>query len=140
MTGTERHVSSNGAGSGALGTSHEDVEEQDRHDGDPGPHRLLPAFDEGLLGGPDQALREHGDKIAKIPPNAHLVGAVADLHPGRALDAGCGHGSDTLWPAARGWQVTAVDPDRWELLVAEDRPRAAAGTGVDAVISARRRC
>ncbi len=170
---------------------------------------------------------------------------VADLRSGRALDAGCGHGSDTLWLAARGWQVTAVDfaataldagrsraeamgpalseriewveadletwaprpdaydlvvclylhaagsveelvqrlaagvarngtlflvghrpidpatgaataaagqvqvsveaafaaldPDRWELVVAEDRPRLQAGSGVDAVILARRR-
>src|SRR5690606_8480398 len=31
------------------------------------------------------------------------------LSPGRALDAGCGHGADTLWLAGRGWQVTAVD-------------------------------
>ena len=29
--------------------------------------------------------------------------------PGFALDAGCGHGSETLWLAARGWHVTAVD-------------------------------
>ena len=56
-----------------------------------------------------QALCEHGDKVARIPPNVHLTQTVADLRPGRALDAGCGHGSDTLWLAARGWQVTAVD-------------------------------
>jgi 2-polyprenyl-3-methyl-5-hydroxy-6-metoxy-1,4-benzoquinol methylase len=192
-----------------------------------------------------QALREHGYRVAKRPPNAHLTAAVEDLAPGRALDAGCGHGSDALWLAARGWRVTAVDfaapalaharstaeamdpdvaeridwveadlatwtpepdeydlvvclyvhvagsveemvqrmaagvarggtlflvghrpvdpatgaataaagqvqvsvgaalsaldPDRWELVVAEDRPRPAAGSGVDAVIRARRR-
>ena len=56
-----------------------------------------------------QALREHGDAVAKRPPNAHLTEAVGNLSPGVALDAGCGHGSDTLWLAARGWQVTAVD-------------------------------
>jgi 2-polyprenyl-3-methyl-5-hydroxy-6-metoxy-1,4-benzoquinol methylase len=56
-----------------------------------------------------QALREHGDRVAQRPPNAHLTAAVAELRPGRALDAGCGHGSDTLWLAARGWRVTAVD-------------------------------
>jgi 2-polyprenyl-3-methyl-5-hydroxy-6-metoxy-1,4-benzoquinol methylase len=56
-----------------------------------------------------QALREHGDKVAKMPPNAHLTDAVGDLRPGRALDAGCGHGAETLWLAARGWRVTAVD-------------------------------
>ena len=56
-----------------------------------------------------RALREHGDRLALRPPNAHLGAEVADLPPGRALDAGCGHGSDTLWLAARGWRVTAVD-------------------------------
>ena len=56
-----------------------------------------------------QALGEHGDRIAQRPPNAHLTDEVGDLPPGRALDAGCGHGSDALWLAARGWQVTAVD-------------------------------
>src|SRR5262249_45499304 len=35
--------------------------------------------------------------------------------------------------------VAALDPKVWELVVAEERPRAAAGTGVDAVIRARRR-
>lgn len=56
-----------------------------------------------------QALRKHGDAVAQRPPNAHLTEAVGSLSPGVALDAGCGHGSDTLWLAARGWQVTAVD-------------------------------
>jgi len=28
---------------------------------------------------------------------------------GSLLMRGCGHGSDTLWLAAHGWQVTAVD-------------------------------
>jgi SAM-dependent methyltransferase len=56
-----------------------------------------------------QALRQHGDQVSKRPPNSHLVAEVGDLRPGRALDAGCGHGSDTLWLAACGWKVTAVD-------------------------------
>lgn len=56
-----------------------------------------------------KTLREHADKVSGKPPNAHLVAEVASLEPGRALDAGCGHGVDTLWLAARGWQVTALD-------------------------------
>ena len=56
-----------------------------------------------------RALREHGERIAQMPPNASLTAEVADLTPGRALDAGCGHGSDALWLAAGGWRVTAVD-------------------------------
>ncbi len=71
---------------------------------------MTAAFDRGFWEERwSQALREHGDAVAKIPPNAHLTHAVGNLHPGRALDAGCGHGSDTLWLAARGWRVTAVD-------------------------------
>ncbi len=35
--------------------------------------------------------------------------------------------------------AAALDPNRWELVVADGRPRSAAGTGVDAVIRARRR-
>lgn len=56
-----------------------------------------------------RALREHPEAVANRPPNGHLIGEVSDLTPGRALDAGCGHGSETIWLAASGWQVTAVD-------------------------------
>ncbi len=56
-----------------------------------------------------QALREHPDRLAGRRPNAHLVSETADLRPGRALDAGCGHGAEALWLASRGWRVTAVD-------------------------------
>jgi hypothetical protein len=35
--------------------------------------------------------------------------------------------------------VAGLDPSEWELVVAEDRPRAVAETGVDAVVLARRR-
>jgi 2-polyprenyl-3-methyl-5-hydroxy-6-metoxy-1,4-benzoquinol methylase len=56
-----------------------------------------------------QVLREHADRVAHRPPNAHLSAEVGNLRPGWALDAGCGQGSDTLWLATRGWQVTAVD-------------------------------
>ena len=93
-------------------------------------------------------LRENADKVALRPPNAHLMAEAANLPPGHALDAGCGHGADTLWLATHGWHVTAVDfsaavaaldSSTWELLVAEERRRAVAGTGVDAVIRACRR-
>jgi len=56
-----------------------------------------------------KTLREHADKVGRRPPNAQLMAEAADLAPGRALDAGCGHGAETLWLAAHGWQVTAVD-------------------------------
>jgi SAM-dependent methyltransferase len=56
-----------------------------------------------------KTLREHPDKVAQHPPNAHLIAEVASLRPGRALDAGCGHGAETLWLAAHGWDVMAVD-------------------------------
>lgn len=42
-------------------------------------------------------------------PNTALLAETADLTPGAALDVGSGEGADSLWLAARGWQVTAVD-------------------------------
>ena len=62
-----------------------------------------------------QVVRDHSDQVARRPPNEWLISEAANLQPGLALDAGCGHGSDTLWLAARGWQVTAVDfsATRW---------------------------
>lgn len=56
-----------------------------------------------------RALREHPDQVAQRRPSPHLVAAVGDLPPGRALDAGCGHGVDAIWLAAHGWRVTALD-------------------------------
>ncbi len=56
-----------------------------------------------------RTIRDHADTVARRPPNAHLIREAAQLQPGRALDAGCGHGADALWLAAHGWQVTAVD-------------------------------
>ena len=49
-----------------------------------------------------RVLREHADRVAHRPPNAHLSTEVRNLRPGLALDASCGHGSDTLWLAERG--------------------------------------
>jgi SAM-dependent methyltransferase len=56
-----------------------------------------------------QVLRDHADQVALRPPNQWLTTEVAEPEPGIALDAGCGHGSDALWLAARGWQVIALD-------------------------------
>lgn len=56
-----------------------------------------------------QVLREHADQVASRPPNADLLAEIAGVPPGRALDAGCGHGSEAIWLAASGWRVTAVD-------------------------------
>src|SRR5689334_11023097 len=64
------------------------------------------AYWEGLWA---KTLREHPDKVAQRPPNPHLIKEVNALHPGRALDAGSGHGAEALWLAAHGWRVTAVD-------------------------------
>jgi hypothetical protein len=35
--------------------------------------------------------------------------------------------------------IEVLDPDEWDVVVAEDRPRAAIGTGADAVVRAVRR-
>jgi 2-polyprenyl-3-methyl-5-hydroxy-6-metoxy-1,4-benzoquinol methylase len=69
-----------------------------------------PTFDRGFWEERwSQVLREHPEMVADRPPSTHLTTEAADLRPGRALDAGCGHGAETCWLAARGWEVTAVD-------------------------------
>lgn len=57
----------------------------------------------------DVAYRDHAAKAHSMPPNPQLVTEAADLVPGTALDAGCGHGADAIWLASRGWQVMAAD-------------------------------
>lgn len=42
-------------------------------------------------------------------PNHGLITEAAGLHPGRALDLGCGEGADSIWLADEGWSVTGVD-------------------------------
>ncbi len=71
-----------------------------------------------------QVLRDHPGKIAGRRANAHLLTETADLHPGRALDAGCGHGAEAVWLASRGWRVTAVDYSVTALDLARSRATA----------------
>ncbi len=56
-----------------------------------------------------QAGAESGGSAGAGPPNPYLVREIDRLRPGTALDAGCGAGTEAIWLASRGWQVTAVD-------------------------------
>jgi len=71
--------------------------------------------------------REHPGAHHGGSPNPSLVTEAGALAPGRALDAGCGHGADAVWLASRGWRVTAVDVSPTGLAHARD----GAGTDVD---------
>lgn len=42
-------------------------------------------------------------------PTTALVETLIDLPAGQALDLGAGEGRNSIWLAAKGWQVTAVD-------------------------------
>jgi 2-polyprenyl-3-methyl-5-hydroxy-6-metoxy-1,4-benzoquinol methylase len=83
---------------------------KERRDVPDGREQAAATFDQTFWDGRwSDVLRDHADMVAKRPPNAYLTAAAERLAPGRALDAGCGHGAETLWLAARRWQVTAVD-------------------------------
>ncbi|WP_102159632.1 class I SAM-dependent methyltransferase [Zhihengliuella halotolerans] len=62
---------------------------------------------------------------AAAPANPYVVAETRGLSPGRALDAGCGTGTEALALAATGWDVTGVDLS--ERAIATARERAAAG-------------
>lgn len=60
----------------------------------------------------------------QLPVNPYLTGETAHLPVGTVLDAGCGTGTEALWLAEQGWDVTAADISATAL--AEARVRAAA--------------
>jgi SAM-dependent methyltransferase len=62
-------------------------------------------------------------------PDPHLVNTVRSwaLPPGRALEVGCGTGTNALWLAAQGFEVTAVDLA--PLAVEKARAKAAGARG-----------
>jgi SAM-dependent methyltransferase len=65
----------------------------------------------------------------RATPVADLVALIegpARLKPGRALDIGCGTGTDTIYLATHGWEVTAVDMVS-KALIAARREASAAG-------------
>ncbi|HEY7199181.1 MAG TPA: methyltransferase domain-containing protein [Candidatus Dormibacteraeota bacterium] len=62
-----------------------------------------------------------------VPP-PELVAAVEGpeaLDPGRALDLGCGTGTNAVYLARRGWEVTAIDAVRRPLRAARRKADAA---------------
>ena len=61
------------------------------------------------------------DLIWSGDPNPHLIAQVADLAPGTALDVGSGEGSDAIWLASLGWQVTGIDVSPVALARAAER-------------------
>ncbi|WP_120004968.1 class I SAM-dependent methyltransferase [Nesterenkonia muleiensis] len=57
----------------------------------------------------------------KLPVNPYLPAETIDLPIGTALDAGCGAGTEALWLAERGWQVTGADISATALTTAQAR-------------------
>lgn len=62
-----------------------------------------------------------------------LIEGAGALPPGRALDIGCGTGTQAVYMAQKGWQVTAIDAVPRPLSQARDRARAA-GVSVDWIL------
>jgi SAM-dependent methyltransferase len=61
-------------------------------------------------------------------PNALLMNVAQSITPGRALDIGMGQGRNAAWLAARGWQVTGIDPSGEAIRLAQS-----AGTPICAI-------
>lgn len=59
--------------------------------------------------------------VRQLAVNPYLTTETAHLPPGTALDAGCGTGTEALWLAQEGWEVTAADISRAALATARAR-------------------
>jgi len=70
----------------------------------------------------DQRYRE-APRLWSGSVNAALAKLVGQLHPGTALDLGCGEGADVVWLAEQGWQTTGVDISSVAIQRAEDAAR-----------------
>ncbi|MFN2299757.1 MAG: class I SAM-dependent methyltransferase [Anaerolineales bacterium] len=57
-------------------------------------------------------------------PVPELVRILADLPPGKALDIGCGTGTNLLYLARQGWEVTGVDFVPWAIAKARAKLKA----------------
>ena len=71
--------------------------------------------------------RHHAGDFEGDGPNPTLVGAVAPLTAGRALELACGSGTNAVWLASRGWRTTAVD---WSAVGLDNGRAKAAAAGV----------
>ena len=60
-------------------------------------------------------------------PNGTMVHAVGGWEPARALELACGSGTNAVWLARQGWQVTAVD---WSPVALSNAQRQAHDAGV----------
>ncbi len=69
-----------------------------------------------------------GNAAHSSPVNPYLRALVPRLSAGTALDAGCGVGTEAVWLAENGWDVTAVDIS--PAAIAEGERRAGA-TAID---------
>ncbi len=72
--------------------------------------------------------RHAGGDFEGHGPNQSLVGAVAELRPGTALELAAGSGTNAIWLASQGWRVTAVD---WSTVALANARAAAAAAGVE---------
>ncbi|MFB9070864.1 methyltransferase domain-containing protein [Citricoccus parietis] len=69
------------------------------------------------------------DARQPVPASPYLEAEIGHLRPSTALDAGCGTGTEALWLAHRGWQVTGADISATALTAAAARAEAEGLTG-----------